>query len=57
MLYNLNVLDEESSGFVIEKLLALKKEPDQALLELEDNARNLLLEQVSLLLLNFFVCY
>ncbi|CAO1357595.1 unnamed protein product [Diamesa serratosioi] len=37
---------EESSGVVIEKLLALKKEPDQALLELEDNARNLILERI-----------
>lgn len=44
--YKFNLLDEESSGVVIEQLLALKKEPDQALLELEDNARNLLLEQV-----------
>ena len=50
--YKFNLLDEESSGVVIEQLLALKKEPDQALLELEDNARNLLLEQVRFLLLN-----
>jgi hypothetical protein len=40
------ILDEESSTIVVKELLALKKGPDAALLELEENARNALLEKV-----------
>lgn len=39
-------LDEESSTLVVNELLTLKKGPDPALLELEDRARDALLEKV-----------
>lgn len=39
-------LDEESSTVVVNELLSLKKGPDPALLELEDKARDALLEKV-----------
>lgn len=38
--------DEESSTLVVNELLTLKKGPDPALLELEDKARDALLEKV-----------
>lgn len=41
------ILDEESSTMVVNELLTLKKGPDPALLELEDRARDALLEKVS----------
>jgi hypothetical protein len=41
------VSDEESSTLVVNELLLLKKGPDAALLELEDKARDALLEKVS----------
>lgn len=40
--------DEESSNLVVNELLTLKKGPDPALLELEDKARDALLEKVHL---------
>lgn len=40
------ILDESSSTLVVNELLALKKGPDPALLELEDKARDALLEKV-----------
>lgn len=39
-------LDEESSTLIVNELLTLKKGPDPALLELEDRARDALLEKV-----------
>jgi hypothetical protein len=39
--------DEQSSTLVVEGLLSLKKGPDAALLELENDARDALLEKVS----------
>lgn len=42
-------LDEESSTLVVNELLTLKKGPDPALLELEDKARDALLEKVRFL--------
>lgn len=39
-------IDEESSTLVVNELLSLKKGPDAALLELEDKARDALLEKV-----------
>lgn len=41
-------LDEESSTVVVNELLSLKRGPDAALLELEDKARDALLEKVHL---------
>jgi hypothetical protein len=41
------VSDEQSSTLVVEGLLSLKRGPDAALLELENDARDALLEKVS----------
>lgn len=45
---DLSFTDEESSNLVVNELLTLKKGPDPALLELEDKARDALLEKVHL---------
>lgn len=39
-------IDEESTTLVFNELLTLKKGPDPALLELEERARDALLEKV-----------